>query len=400
MVVVSNVKINVEDNALQIGKKIKRIEFYSIRFLERLLIMNRLIIDDEIKKDILDIDDLYLEFKKLIEVFRYKGEKIYIKQVNSLEELSLLLNEEVPEWVIGCYKYNYIYILKKSKWRDKNASTIRELILHEVVHIMINNTVKDTCPLWLNEGMAVYLSGQGRNIIENRNINIKNPYELSYDDDLYYNSYIVLKNIIDINSINKVIEVLYKSEDIYEDPILGEKAVILLCNNYNNDKGVSIMAGKAVVREAKFSDIEAIKELWRKLGVNQLSKDEYYLKENGEVKEFDCGNYFDNCLKNERCKIFVVEENGKVFGFVEIWIYDKDFYFNVSEYAYILHYYIDDEMRNYFAVIKLFDIAQRWAVEKGMNYLCADVFYHNDRVKRLLEHEKFSTYKTRFVKEL
>lgn len=199
--------------------------------------MDNLIIDDEIKKDILEIDDIYLEIKKLIDVFKYKGEKIYIKSVSSLDELSLILNEEVPEWVIGCYNYNYIYILKQSKWRDKNTSTIGEVILHEAVHIMINSIVKDICPLWLNEGMAVYLSGQGKSIIEDKNICIKNPYELSYDDDLYYNSYIVLKNIIDINSIDKVIEVLNQSEDIYEDSILGEKAVISLCDNYNNDKG-------------------------------------------------------------------------------------------------------------------------------------------------------------------
>ena len=141
--------------------------------------MDNLIIDDEIKKDILEIDDIYLEIKKLIDVFKYKGEKIYIKSVSSLDELSLILNEEVPEWVIGCYNYNYIYILKQSKWRDKNTSTIGEVILHEAVHIMINSIVKDICPLWLNEGMAVYLSGQGKSIIEDKNICIKNTFSLS-----------------------------------------------------------------------------------------------------------------------------------------------------------------------------------------------------------------------------
>lgn len=160
------------------------------------------------------------------------------------------------------------------------------------------------------------------------------------------------------------------------------------------------MKENILAREAVYDDIEVIGELWKKLGEDQLGKDEYYMKENGEVQEFDSGDYFEKCLQNERCKIFVVEEDKKVFGFVEIWIYDRDFYFNISEYAYILHYFIDSELRNYVAVIKLFDIAQKWAIDKGMKYLCADVFYHNERVKRLLEHEKFSTYKTRLVKSL
>lgn len=195
--------------------------------------MNNIIIDEDIKKSIEEFSILSSKLERLFETFNYKGENIYIRLVDSLKTMSEILGEQVPDWVIGCYKNNDVYILESSNWKNKDVSTVIELILHETIHIIVNNVTKYSCPLWLNEAIAVYFSGQGRSIAEDNDIELKNPYFLSYDDNIYYNSYVVLKNIIEKYSIDKLVERLSQSEDLSEDYILGEVAVKLLCDKYN-----------------------------------------------------------------------------------------------------------------------------------------------------------------------
>ena len=45
------------------------------------------------------------------------------------------------------------------------ASSIHKLIIHEYVHVCIEATFNSTCPLWLNEGLALYISGQKIDIV-------------------------------------------------------------------------------------------------------------------------------------------------------------------------------------------------------------------------------------------
>jgi len=98
-----------------------------------------------------------------------------------------------------------------------------------------------------------------------------------------------------------------------------------------------------VVRRAETADLDMIKSLWIGLAEDQLQKDEYF---NG-TKEYLSGvSQFDFILKNERCAIFVLECRGIVSGFIEIWVHEKDFYFSIDSYAYVLHFFIEKSLRD------------------------------------------------------
>ncbi|MEO3947849.1 GNAT family N-acetyltransferase [Gorillibacterium sp. CAU 1737] len=151
------------------------------------------------------------------------------------------------------------------------------------------------------------------------------------------------------------------------------------------------------IRTAVPDDLPLVAELWRKLSIDQLSKDPYY---RGSF-EFSSGEeQFYEALRNTDCRIFMAEENGAVIGFIEIWLYPGDFYFFADDYAYILHLYVEETERSFKTAFRLYKAAEEWAMEKGRRYLAADVFSHNQKVVKLLEHVGLSIYRTRLVKPL
>ena len=121
------------------------------------------------------------------------------------------------------------------------------------------------------------------------------------------------------------------------------------------------------IRRAKEKDIEAIALLWKELSIDQLSKDQYY---EGSM-EFNVGmEQFKNALANDNCCIFVAEVKGDIVGFIEVWLYDKDFHFFVDDYAYILHFFVDAEYRRNKSIIavvyRLFKAAEKWAQQRDV----------------------------------
>ncbi|NFV42803.1 GNAT family N-acetyltransferase [Clostridium botulinum] len=156
-----------------------------------------------------------------------------------------------------------------------------------------------------------------------------------------------------------------------------------------------------IVREAKLSDLDNILELWRELSVDQLGKDNYY---KGSL-EFNCGDgQIKESIINDNCGMFVVEYNEEIHGFVEVWINRKDFSFEHNDYAYILHYYINEKgrnVRNIFTIMyHLYKIAHEWAISNGKPYIISDAFEHNERIVKFLKRVGVSKYKTRMVRKI
>jgi GNAT superfamily N-acetyltransferase len=151
------------------------------------------------------------------------------------------------------------------------------------------------------------------------------------------------------------------------------------------------------VRRACLDDIEGVIELWRLLSRDQLRKDPYYkgsLDFNGGYEQFT------DALTNEKCGIFVYEDQEEILGFIEVWLREPDFYFFCDSYAYILHLYSREEYRSGAIGLRLFNAAERWAAENSAKYLEADVFFHNPRVENALTRLGLSSYRKRLVKEL
>jgi ribosomal protein S18 acetylase RimI-like enzyme len=154
------------------------------------------------------------------------------------------------------------------------------------------------------------------------------------------------------------------------------------------------------IRSATMDDLEDVKRLWRELSYDQLSHDEYY---SGDF-EFDGNDQYISALSSTDCQIFVAEINNNIVGFIEVWLYSRDFHFFIDDYAYILHLYIDETARKqniiWGLIFKLFRECENWAILHGRKYLVSDVFNHNQRMMRILERLKHKRYRCRFVKTL
>lgn len=131
--------------------------------------LNFYIKDLRVLRDIESYLDFYNRAMNIKNVFNF-NDKVIVDVIDSLEELSEILEVKVPKWVIGTSFENVILILDHEKWKKSNNESVENLILHEFVHVVLNLKTQSPLPIWLNEGLAVYLSDQygnykGKNLI-------------------------------------------------------------------------------------------------------------------------------------------------------------------------------------------------------------------------------------------
>lgn len=103
----------------------------------------------------------------------------------------------LPNWVVGVNRGKKIAVLEKAQLNAKGLD-INSLCEHEMVHVFINHFITN-CPLWLNEGLAQNLisNNNNNNIFSQKSLtHLSNPYNLSYDTDLYYISYVVTDRLL------------------------------------------------------------------------------------------------------------------------------------------------------------------------------------------------------------
>lgn len=126
-------------------------------------------------------NDRFLNLKSLIN----RGLNIYIFFVDYHKEIESSVQMSLPLWVNAITIDNYI-VIKRYKFEFyKEIDNFYSVLLHEIVHAFINKISNNKCPTWINEGLAVILSGQylNMNLRNYDNININ---ELSFEDDLFY----------------------------------------------------------------------------------------------------------------------------------------------------------------------------------------------------------------------
>ncbi len=101
-----------------------------------------------------------------VKIYIAEDQKDYLSKINK--------NMKIMEFSQGFYssKTNTIYIRNPKKIRG--YSKIRKLLLHEYIHLFINQYWKNP-PLWFHEGMAVYFSDD---LSYNRELNFIKNYIL------------------------------------------------------------------------------------------------------------------------------------------------------------------------------------------------------------------------------
>ncbi|KNF09416.1 acetyltransferase [Gottschalkia purinilytica] len=152
------------------------------------------------------------------------------------------------------------------------------------------------------------------------------------------------------------------------------------------------------IRKATIEDTDKIHDLWKRLSLDQLNKDPYY---KGAIDFHETKEMFEKALQDENCCIIIGEYGEKIVAFIELWIKNKDFYFFIDDYVYILHAFVDPEYRRQFKIARrMYREAENWARDKGFKYLQADVFEHNGRVMNFLGYFGFDKYRSRLIKTI
>lgn len=175
-------------------------------------------------KDVESFTELGTKVVKIREMFGFTSE-VVIEEVYSLEVLERITGNRLPRWVIGLSAGKRIWVLDKSKWENQKMD-LAQLILHEFVHIAINGTVKKKVPVWLNEGLAVYLSGQYEDYqLENNHIRTEMDfYQLAYESqNLYIIAGKVVTALADEYGAEILIQELLTSEEIETNRIFNNE---------------------------------------------------------------------------------------------------------------------------------------------------------------------------------
>lgn len=178
--------------------------------------------DEKIIKVLKDQKVLLNQLQKVAHLFNYnKGVPIFA--CDSFEDMKRRTHDKrMPEWVIGCNKKNKIFILTPKEHMQKCQSTsIESLIVHEFVHVAINSST-DNCPIWLNEGFALWYANQIREF-DLSNTKFINPFEIDYNhsQNLYSFSAFIIKKLFENYSEQALITQLLNSKDFYHDKIFG-----------------------------------------------------------------------------------------------------------------------------------------------------------------------------------
>ncbi len=105
-------------------------------------------------------NDFIFKYEKMFNIeTNIKIQIIFIERDKIKDDISGMNREFVSGFAVP--KENTLYVLIPLKVNDFPINNLDNLICHEVIHIIIYNaTDGNNIPVWLNEGLAQYLSGQ------------------------------------------------------------------------------------------------------------------------------------------------------------------------------------------------------------------------------------------------
>ncbi|WP_069650318.1 hypothetical protein [Caloranaerobacter ferrireducens] len=184
-------------------------------------------------KDLSSLPLLYKEKKYLIRISQLRQLFCYDKRINilvfdSLYQLANYVGSELPKWVIGTNFKNNVLILDYNIWKNRHTESFSQIVIHEMVHIIINEITRYRCPLWLNEGLAMFFANQINNesIIQKKNLASISLLDLSYNDPNFYqiSAYIVLL-LIKRHGLEKIISKINYKTNFLQDEIIGVDCV-------------------------------------------------------------------------------------------------------------------------------------------------------------------------------
>ena len=170
------------------------------------------------------------------------------------------------------------------------------------------------------------------------------------------------------------------------------------------NKGENKMNKNFGVYHMRKGDIPAVANLFNKLVYNQLSRDKYYEEETDHLLYIESTSYFKETFNNANKSIFVAKYNSKVIAFLEILFCEKDFYFNIENYVYCIHLFVDKDIKTninpLLIISELYRACEGEALNKGYRYIGGDIFEFNIQMQSVIKFLGFKPYKTRYIKKI
>lgn len=191
--------------------------------INRSLIYPKLHVDDKILQLLNHSSTLFFNFQKLTHLFGYQKD-VSVLICDSFESLrKFSRNDLLPDWVIGCNRENKIFVLNPQIWKKINITSFEKVIIHEMTHVVINEVTCD-CPIWLNEGFALWYADQIQEF-KLDNIKFSNPYNLDYSKNIYAQSAFVIKKLFEFYPETYLLKVLLNSTEWENNKVFGLKAL-------------------------------------------------------------------------------------------------------------------------------------------------------------------------------
>lgn len=180
---------------------------------------SKIFLDRDILNILQSTNFIFQNFEKLTKLFRYR-KSVSVFLSNSIEDLKRKTeNNNIPNWIIGCNYDDKIFVLNPKDWQHRNKTSLEKLIVHEIVHVVINNS-NNNCPIWLNEGLALWYADQ----VEELDLpgeKFSNPYVLDYSGEIYSCSAQIIKKLFDTHAESLLIKHLLSITDFIDDEIFG-----------------------------------------------------------------------------------------------------------------------------------------------------------------------------------
>lgn len=172
---------------------------------------------------LLPLDDIVIDFERISELCSkianvFKTElSIDVYVFSSIEEWkSFWEDHHFPEWVCALASENAIYIKDQSLWSENNIGTFEETLAHEIVHCYVEGLSGGNMPVWMSEGLAIFLSDQGKYY---EKVEIKDVEMESLDygsDQLYDLSISKLWERLKLASVEELLRPFLLEEGKYE----------------------------------------------------------------------------------------------------------------------------------------------------------------------------------------
>lgn len=156
--------------------------------------------------------------------------RVMVFAFNNVQEIADYLGFAIPGWIRGTGYGDRILVVGREGWTHGFDDSIFEIILHEFTHLAVAESFAVKCPLWLNEGLAIFCSG-GYKSMDFSGCRPDYPcYERDYEDgDVFYRqSAYVVKRLVEKQGEDWFVGYCRRCRDFINDSLVGAKAIRLM----------------------------------------------------------------------------------------------------------------------------------------------------------------------------